>query len=88
MHPDFAQLTPHWFKRAFVYTGSLGDFRYRYANDRDAGVIHAAVYSVFCYEVAADKLERDFPWDDDGIAQLRSWMQEKYEAFCADGMIR
>ena len=30
MHPQFAELTPRWFKRAFVYTGSIGDFRYRF----------------------------------------------------------
>ena len=82
MHPDFAQLTPVWFHRAFVYTGSIGDFRYRYANDKDSGVIHASVYSVFCYEAATDRAEQDFPWDEDGIARLRTWMQEQYDAFC------
>lgn len=87
MHPDFAQLTPQWFKRAFVYTGSLGDFRYRYANDKDAGCIHVAVYSVFCYEAATDKLEQDFPWDDEGIARLRDWMQQRYESYCKTGVI-
>ena len=35
MHPDFAVLTPRWFKRAFVYTGSIGEFRYRFANDSE-----------------------------------------------------
>ena len=28
MHPNFSQLTPRWFKRAFVYTGNIDDFRY------------------------------------------------------------
>ena len=28
MHPQFAELTPRWFKRAFVYTGSIGEFRF------------------------------------------------------------
>ena len=23
MHPQFSELTPRWFKRAFVYTGSI-----------------------------------------------------------------
>ena len=31
MHPQFSELNPRWFKRAFVYTGSIGDFRYRFA---------------------------------------------------------
>ena len=30
MHPQFEQLNERWFLRAFNYTGSIGDFRYRY----------------------------------------------------------
>ena len=63
MHPDFAVLTPRWFKRAFVYTGSIGEFRYRFANDSENHLIHAAVYTHFCYEVATDVEEKDFSWD-------------------------
>ena len=54
MHPYFEILTPRWFKRAFVYTGSIGEFRYRFANDRENSLIHAAVYTHFCYERAKD----------------------------------
>ena len=39
MHPQFAALTPRWFKRAFVYTGSIGEFRYRFATDKVAGLL-------------------------------------------------
>ena len=35
MHPQFAELTPRWFKRAFVYTGSIGDFRYRFDMEKE-----------------------------------------------------
>ena len=35
MHPQFSELTPRWFKRAFVYTGSIGDFRYRFELPRN-----------------------------------------------------
>ena len=79
MHPQFQQLTPTWFNRAYVYTGSIGDFRYRYATDKD--VIHVATYSVYCYEVAQDKTERDFPWTEHGVVELKNWMQSQYEAF-------
>lgn len=43
MHPQFAELTPRWFKRAFVYTGSIGDFRYRF----DMGKGHTAHGGLF-----------------------------------------
>ena len=63
MHPQFAQLTVTWFRRAFVYTGSIGEFRYRFACDEKEKLIHAAVYSDVCYELALDKVEQDFSWD-------------------------
>ena len=85
MHPQFAQLTPQWFKRAFVYTGSIGDFRYRYLMEKDHSAIHVAVYSRFCYEAATDVVEKDFPWDDEGVEQLKAWMQSALETFETTG---
>ena len=87
MHPQFSQLTPQWFKRAFVYTGSIGDFRYRFASDKNAGQIHTSVYTVFCFEAARDVQSRDFPWDDAGVEELKQWLQQVYEVFTATGKI-
>ena len=81
MHPQFAELTPNWFNRAFIYTGSIGEFRYRFDGDKDAGLLHTAVYSNVCYELAQDKEERDFPWNEEGVEALKGWLQEKYEAY-------
>lgn len=81
MHPQFSELTPRWFKRAFVYTGSIEDFRYRFATDRDAQCIHAAVYTMYCYEAANDVQEQDFSWDESGVEQLKMWLQSKLEGF-------
>ena len=81
MHPDFAQLTPQWFRRAFVYTGSIGEFRYRFKTDGEAGLLHAAVYSHYCYEVASDVTEQDFTWDEDGVQALQQWLQQRLDAF-------
>ena len=83
MHPQFAEMTPTWFQRAFVYTGPIAEFRYRFAGDREGGVLHTAVYSNVCYELAQDREEQDFPWNEDGVEALKSWLQEKYEAYCA-----
>ena len=77
MHPQFTELTPRWFKRAFIYTGSIGEFRYRFNNDAKENVIHAAVYSQLCYELAADVAEQDFPWNDDGVEALKAWLQSR-----------
>lgn len=72
-----------WFKRAFVYTGSIGDFRYRFDMGKEKGILHTAVYSVYCYEVAQDRQERDFPWDEAGVEELKQWLQAKYDQFSA-----
>lgn len=83
----FSCITPNWLHRAYVYTGSVGpfahDFRYRLEQDEANGQIHAAAYSKVCYEVADDVEKADFPWDDEGAAQLRQWLQSRYEAFTA-----
>ena len=85
MHPQFAQLTNQWFMRAFNYTGSIGEFRYRYLMEKDHSVIHTAVYTRLCYEAATDVVERDFAWTDEGVEALKAWMQQALDTFTATG---
>ena len=83
----FSRLTPNWLHRAFVYTGSVGpfqkDFRFRLAQDEENHLVHAAVYSKVCFELADDIVQQDFPWDEPGVEALKQWLQEQYEAFAA-----
>ncbi len=81
MHPQFSQLTPRWFNRAFVYTGSIGDFRYRFATDKENKLLHAAYYTVYCYEAATDVVEKDFSWDEEGVEALKMWLDTAHQAF-------
>ena len=76
MHPNFSQLTPRWFKRAFVYTGNIDDFRYRFEMDKDNGLLHTA-----------DVQQQDFPWDDQGVEQLKAWLQERYDHYTREGCL-
>ncbi len=87
MHPQFSQLTNQWFMRAFNYTGSIGNFRYRYLMEKDHSAIHTAVYTRFCYEVATDVVERSFPWNDEGVEQLKAWMQQALETYEQTGTL-
>ena len=72
------------FGEAVVITNeALGrDFRYRFQQDNENNTIKASVYSRICYEKASDVREETFPWDEEGIARMRQWLQENYEAFC------
>ena len=85
MHPQFEDLTPQWFFRAFIYSGSIGEFRYRFSRDKDAKIIHTSVYSHFCYEAARDTVEQDFPRTEEGVAALRQWLQAQLDTFHAEG---
>ena len=87
MHPNFSQLTPRWFKRATVYTGNIGDFRYRFEMDKDNGLLHTAVYTVYFFEAAKDVQRQDFSWDDQGVEQLKTWLQERYEHYTQEGSL-
>ncbi len=87
MHPQFAQLTPNWFYRAFVYTGSIGEFRYRYFHEKGGDFIRASVYSRICFELAGDVVSREFPWDDEGVQALQQWMQHAWETYEQTGHV-
>ena len=87
MHPVFEEITPGWLDRAHVYTGSIGDFRYRFEQKNKGTSILASVYTVWCYEVAKDVPEKDFPWDDAGISDLRNWLQQYYDAYTSTGKL-
>lgn len=82
MHPQFEVLTPRWFKRAYVYTGSIGEFRYRFKRGKSDEPLQVAVYTNLCYEAAVDVEEREFPLTDEGVVEVKAWLQEKYEAYC------
>lgn len=86
MHPQFQRLNARFFLRAYVYTGSIGDFRYRFAHD-DKETIHAAVYTKVCFEKAQDVVQQDFPWNEEGAEALRLWLQQRYDAFLAEGSV-
>lgn len=83
MHKQFEELSPNWFHRAHVYTGSIGsfgnDFRYRFVPESDAKIIRVAIYTNTCYELATDIEESQFSWDEAGVDELKKWLQEKYE---------
>ena len=83
MERHFDYMTPVWFRRAHLYTGSLGALRYRFKMDEENASIAAAVYSGACYEAAQNVEEQTFSWDEDGTKDLRDWLEAAYEKFSA-----
>ena len=75
----FAFITLTIPKRAPVFPGSVGAFRYRLARDGKAGegTIQTSVYENICFEKAQHVETETFPWTEEGMAQIRSWLSQK-----------
>ena len=75
----FAFLTLTVPKRAPVFPGSVGTFRYRLVRSgkENEGTIEASVYENICFEKAQNIEMQTFPWSEDGMAQIRAWLAEK-----------
>ena len=69
--------TLEWFRFGNIFTGSVGDFRYRIAPIKADDVLLASVYSLYSYKNAKDKEEVTFPFTAEGIEQARAWILDK-----------
>lgn len=79
MEDPFAFLTLNFLKKSEIFPGSLGTFRYRFqrtgkVND---GTVQAWVYENICFEKAQHIETETFPWTEEGMASLRSWLNER-----------
>jgi len=79
MEDAFGFLNAEFFKRAAVFPGSVGSFRYRFQTEgrRDEGRIQAWVYENVCFELAKDAETETFPWTEEGVSALRDWLEKK-----------
>jgi len=74
------QLTPNWFQRAYVYTGSFGEFRFRFAVDKSTNTITASTYTHYCFEKASDVENKVITHDEEGVSELKDWLRARYQA--------
>ena len=50
MKKEIAALSMHELRVTAVYTGSIGEFRYRFNMEFDSNELEAATYTKWCYE--------------------------------------
>ena len=76
-HFDFLNMS--FFTKASVYPGSLGTFRYRFQRTgwMEDGSIQAWVYENTSFELAQDVETETFPWTEEGVEQVRAWLEQK-----------
>lgn len=81
MEESFSFLNPEFFRRAAVFPGSVGSFRYRFQTTgrKGDGQIQAWVYENICFELAKDAETETFPWTEEGVESLRDWLRRKLE---------
>lgn len=79
MESSFDFLNMNFFTRASVYPGSLGTFRYRFQRTgwMNDGSIQAWVYENTSFELAQDVESETFPWTEEGVEALRTWLVRK-----------
>lgn len=81
MEDAFAFLNAEFFRRAEVFPGSVGSFRYRFQTTgrKGEGQIRAWVYENVCFELARDAETETFPWTEEGVAALKDWLRRKLQ---------
>ena len=79
MDETFSFLNAEFLKRAPVFPGSVGSFRYRFQTEgrKGEGRVQAWVYENVCFELARDAETETFPWTEEGVAALRVWLDQK-----------
>ena len=79
MEDRFDFLNMQFFTKASVYPGSLGTFRYRVQRTGwlETGSIQAWVYENTSFELAKDVESQTFPWTEEGVEQVKAWLEEK-----------
>lgn len=76
-HFDFLDM--NFFTKASVYPGSIGTFRYRFQRTgwMGDGSIQLWVYENTSFELAQDVETETFPWTEEGVEQVRAWLEQK-----------
>jgi hypothetical protein len=79
--------TLHWFAMGNLFTGSSGMLRFRAKPnvvmatakevDFEASSITVELWhGLYCYEKSEMEGSREFPMSDEGLQQMKSWLEE------------
>ena len=79
--------TLHWFAMGNLFTGSSGMLRFRakpnvvMATAKEVDFEASSIYvefwhGLYCYEKSEMEGAREFPMHEDGLQQLKTWLQE------------
>ena len=78
----FDHLNVAFFTKAAIYPGSIGTFRYRFQREGwtdGKGILTVWVYENTSFELAKDVESQTFPWTEEGVEQIKVWLEQKLE---------
>ncbi len=87
MKKEIEALTMHELRVTSVYTGSIGEFRYRFHMEFDSNELDVATYTQWCYEKATDIKETHFTIENEDLSALKAWMNEQYYTYFPDAPV-
>ena len=67
-----------FFRSGNVFTGSVGEFRFRISPED--GALKAYAYRTYCFEKAQDVRSEAFSLDEYGLEQLAKWLEQQCDA--------
>ena len=80
----FDHLNVAFFTKAAIYPGSIGTFRYRFQREGwtdGKGILTVWVYENTSFELAKDVESQTFPWTEEGVEQIKVWLEQKLEEY-------
>lgn len=78
MKKEISALSMHELRLTTVYTGSIGEFRYRFHMEYDSDEVEVSAYTKWCYEKADDVETVRFTIKDGDLTELKEWLNEQY----------
>ena len=84
MKREIAALSMHELRVTSVYTGSIGDFRYRFHLEFDADEVEVPTYTQWCFEKATDVESATFTIENGDLSALKEWLNAQYYKYFPD----
>ena len=84
MKKEIEALTMHELRVTPIYTGSIGDFRYRFHMEFDSNEVEVATYTKWCYEKATDVETATFTIENGDLSEMKAWMDAQYHKYFPD----
>lgn len=68
----------YYYKCGNIFSGSLNNFNYKIIPKENELTV-LIWHGMLCYELAEIEIEKNFPLDEDGFANMIKWLESEYK---------